>query len=53
MEITTIVTTTIAVASVLSAIIPEPKTKLGKRLKRLIDVLASNVGHAKNKGVEG
>lgn len=50
-EIVGTVTTVVAIASVLSAMIPEPKTRFGKRLKRLIDLLAVNIKHATNKGV--
>lgn len=52
MAVVETITTVVAVASVISALVPEPKTKFGKRLKRLVDVMACNIKHAKNKGVD-
>lgn len=42
----------ITIASVVSALLPEPRSRIGKRLKRIIDFFAVNLGHAKNKGVD-
>jgi hypothetical protein len=52
MEPIEIITAVVTVASTVSALVPEPRTRLGKRLKRIVDFFAVNLGHAKNKGVD-
>jgi hypothetical protein len=52
MEPIEIITAIVTVASTLSALVPEPRTRLGRRLKRIIDFFAVNLGHAKNKGAD-
>ena len=51
-EVINVVSAIVVCASTISAITPEPKTRFGKRMKRIVDLLAVNVGHAKNKGVD-
>lgn len=49
-EITGVVTTVVTAASAVCAILPAPKTRFGKVLRRLIEVLALNLGSAKSVG---
>ncbi len=47
MEEISIITSVITVASVICAALPEPKTRLGKRIRRVVEWFALNIGNAK------
>jgi len=51
-DVVSIVTAVVTFSSAISAVIPEPKTRLGKRLKRFVDFFACNFGNATNRGVK-
>ena len=49
-EVISVATGVVTVASVIVAVLPEPKTRLGKRIFKLIDFLSLHMGHIKKRG---